>query len=59
MPYKLNIPKNLIEFQDGGLSFRNSTETNTTRSVLVLGLSQDGPVEPVAVSIDTDRKSVV
>lgn len=53
MPYKLNIPKNLIEFQDGGLSFRNSTETNTTRSVLVLGLSQDGPVEPVAVSIDT------
>lgn len=53
MPYKLNIPKNLIEFQDGGLSFRNSTETNSTRSVLVLGLSQDGPVEPVAVSIDT------
>ena len=53
MPYKLNIPQNLVEFKDGGLSFRNEYETNNTKSMLILGKSVDGPLDPTAVSIDT------
>lgn len=56
MPYKLNIPQNLVEFKDGGLTFRNEYETNTTKSMLILGKSTDGPLDPTAVSIDTVAK---
>lgn len=53
MPYRLNIPQNLVEFNDGGLAFKNDYDTITTKSVLVLGKSIDGPADPTAVSIDT------
>ena len=54
MPYKLNIPQNLVEFKDGGLALRTNHETVRTKSVLILGKSVDGPVdEPVATSYDT------
>ena len=53
MPYLLNVPSNLIEFKDGGLVFRNDVNATSTKSVLVLGLAQDGPLDPTAVDIST------
>ena len=56
MPYKLNIPKNLVEFKDGGLSFRDNYDATSTKSVLILGKSVDGLLEPTAVDINTVSK---
>lgn len=56
MPYKLNIPAHLVEFKDGGLSFKNTIENIKTRSVLILGKSIDGPLDPVATDPTTVSK---
>lgn len=46
-----NIPGMMLEFKDGGLQLRETaTQEATTRSVLLIGTAQDGPImEPVAV----------
>lgn len=45
-----NIPGQLTQFKDGGLTFRRSPNEPRTESVLLLGTAIDGPVlEPVAV----------
>lgn len=48
-----NIPRQLVEFKDGGLILRNTSATNSTRSMLILGTAKDGPKDPVAIDIDT------
>ena len=48
-----NIPRQLVEFKDGGLILRNNDATNSTRSMLILGTAKDGPKDPVAIDIDT------
>lgn len=45
-----NLPGSLIAFQDGGKSLRTDPTPVTTKSILILGTSVDGPkFEPVAV----------
>lgn len=53
-----NLPGNLVEFRDGGLSARTSdTDTTNPVSILIIGTAIDGPVkEPVAVDSDTITK---
>ena len=53
MPYKFNVPSNLMEFKDGGLVLRQTTNNFKTKSVLVVGFAQDGPLDPVAVDETT------
>lgn len=48
-----NIPRQLVEFKDGGLVLRNDSEVGSTRSMLILGTAKDGPKDPVAIDIDT------
>ena len=45
-----NIPGQLTQFKDGGLTFRRTPNEPRTESILLLGTAVDGPVlEPVAV----------
>lgn len=53
MPYISNLPANLTILKDGGLQFRKTSNTQRTRSVLILGFATDGPLEPTAVDSNT------
>lgn len=49
-----NLPGMLVEFKDGGLKLRTDVYDANTKSLLILGTSEDGPVlEPVAVDPNT------
>lgn len=49
-----NIPGMPVEFKDGGTVLRSDTSSSTTKSMLILGTAEDGPVlEPVAVDNTT------
>jgi hypothetical protein len=49
-----NIPGMMVEFTDGGLALRRDLSNRSTRSVLILGTAEDGPImTPVAVDVDT------
>lgn len=46
-----NLPGHLVEFKDGGLQLTSSTtDTSSTKSLLILGTAFDGPInEPVKI----------
>lgn len=46
-----NLPGHLVEFKDGGLQLTTSTtDTSSTKSLLILGTATDGPInEPVKI----------
>lgn len=50
-----NLPGHLVEFKDGGLQLTTSTTNSTsTKSVLLLGTAYDGPInEPVRIDQET------
>ena len=49
-----NLPAHLVEFKDGGLSLKSSSDAVTGKSILITGTSLDGPInEPVAIDVDT------
>lgn len=50
-----NLPGHLVEFKDGGLQLTSSTtDTSSTKSLLILGTAVDGPVnEPVKIDATT------
>ena len=49
-----NIPGMPVEFKDGGTSLKSNNQAANTKSMLILGTAEDGPVmEPVAVDINT------
>lgn len=49
-----NLPGMLVEFKDGGLKLRSNLYDANTKSLLILGTAEDGPVlEPVAVDLNT------
>lgn len=49
-----NLPGMPIEFKDGGSVLRSNNDAASTKSLLILGTAEDGPVlEPVAVDINT------
>lgn len=53
-----NLPGMLVEFKDGGLKLRTDMYDANTKSLLILGTAEDGPVlEPVAT--DPNTSSVV
>ena len=53
-----NLPGHLVEFKDGGLQLTTSTtDTSSTKSLLILGTAIDGPVnEPVKIDETTVAK---
>ena len=53
-----NLPGHLVEFKDGGLQLTTSTtDTSSTKSILILGTAFDGPVnEPVKIDEVTVSK---
>jgi len=53
-----NLPGHLVEFKDGGLQLTTSTtDTSSTKSLLILGTAVDGPVnEPVKIDENTVAK---
>ena len=50
-----NLPGHLVEFKDGGLQLTTSTtDTSSTKSILILGTATDGPInEPVKIDAVT------
>ena len=50
-----NLPGHLVEFKDGGLQLTSSTtDTSSTKSLLILGTATDGPInEPVKIDAVT------
>ena len=50
-----NLPGHLVEFKDGGLQLTTSTtDTTSTKSLLILGTAVDGPInEPVKIDATT------
>lgn len=49
-----NLPGMLVEFKDGGMKLRTDIYDANTKSMLILGTAEDGPVlEPVAVDPTT------
>lgn len=49
-----NIPGMPVEFKDGGTVLRSDTTSASTKSMIILGTAEDGPVlEPVAVDNTT------
>jgi len=49
-----NIPGQLTEFKDGGLTIRRSPNQPSTESILLIGTAIDGPLlEPIAVDDQT------
>ena len=50
-----NLPGHLVEFKDGGLQLTTSTtDTSSTKSILILGTATDGPInEPVKIDATT------
>lgn len=50
-----NLPGHLVEFKDGGLQLTTkSTDTSSTKSLLILGTATDGPInEPVKIDAVT------
>lgn len=50
-----NLPGHLVEFKDGGLQLTSSsTDTSSTKSILILGTATDGPInEPVKIDAVT------
>lgn len=50
-----NLPGHLVEFKDGGLQLTSSsTDTSSTKSILILGTATDGPInEPVKIDATT------
>lgn len=46
-----NLPGHLVEFKDGGLQLTSkTTDTSSTKSLLILGTATDGPInEPVKI----------
>jgi hypothetical protein len=50
-----NLPGHLVEFKDGGLQLTsNTTQTSSTKSLLILGTATDGPInEPVKIDANT------
>lgn len=49
-----NLPGMLVEFKDGGFKLRSNLYDANTKSLLILGTAEDGPVlEPVAVDPNT------
>ena len=50
-----NLPGHLVEFKDGGLQLTSTTtDTSSTKSLLILGTALDGPInEPVKIDAVT------
>lgn len=50
-----NLPGHLVEFKDGGLQLTSTTtDTSSTKSILILGTATDGPInEPVKIDSTT------
>lgn len=50
-----NLPGHLVEFKDGGLQLTTkNVDTNSTKSILILGTATDGPIdEPVKIDQNT------
>lgn len=49
-----NIPGIPVEFKDGGTVLRSDSSSSSTKSMLILGTAEDGPVlEPVAIDNTT------
>ena len=50
-----NLPGHLVEFKDGGLQLTTkTTDTSSTKSLLILGTATDGPInEPVKIDAVT------
>lgn len=52
-----NLPGHLVEFKDGGMQLRSTAITGTSKSLLILGTANDGPVnEPVAIDAENVHK---